>query len=508
MFKKLAVNSNPLIRTYATHGFFQAVVSANDKITYQDEEAAILEIADYNPADWKQFSQKLTTNTIENELHFYPDKWNQEMNSVLIRECKENDRIEITIKKQIYAAPFSEITLFLTNNSISEIENSPTFNLIDKGIRLGNFSKDGIIKAEGTSSHTILLHKPEYPIHLTMVKNGNEIIGKYKSGNENKSFTIKELNEEEKISNIGVGVRLGSNCFYEWLFSNYINLYYRKIDPIKLDFITNSVKDYHNITYNYFIDANIDTEDEIKKLGFTLKDYIKKQIDLGRYVYVRVNDNINFGVPDTSQKYFHQNLIYGYDDEKGCFYNLYYDYGIIKKCQYTYENFESERNQTTDRDVYVFKYNPGYETYTLNKKNVLNEYKEFLAGNCFTHPSPVLNEADIVMGINSFKKMTTDEEVETVARDVRISHTLYEFAICSTKRVEYYFYKKLISFDYYNILNSLSSQLENACLNLRNSILRMRLRKNYNYEKIKQYMVQIYEIEKSFAETMVLALSN
>lgn len=45
-------------------------------------------------------------------------------------------------------------------------------------------------------------------------------------------------------------------------------------------------------------------------------EYIKRQIDLDNYVETEINDNPNFKVPDEIKvKYFHQNLISGYNDD-------------------------------------------------------------------------------------------------------------------------------------------------------------------------------------------------
>lgn len=287
-----------------------------------------------------------------------------------------------------------------------------------------------------------------------------------------------------------------------WLFSNYINFYVNTNHSMPIDYLCNVHKDWTLHTNNYFLDFITETEDEINSLGFSLLEYIKKMINLNRYIEILVNDNLHLGRTDSNGAHFHQNLIYGYDDELQQFHLLYYKNGIIKSTAMTYKDFLSERNYIADRKIYIIKYNPGYEAFKLDPKHVLQLLQEYRDSSNISHYES-LYTSQYHFGMSGLQYLIEHDTDSILIKDVRIGYMIYEHSICTRDRIEYFFYKNILSGDEYVQLYNMALEECELTSITKNLIIKQHLQKNYDTIKVRAKIIEILEMEKNLINQML-----
>ncbi len=328
MKKILPVNINPYIRTFAYHGYHHSVISSNGKVLNDlSEDVACVQVKNFAHYIWENQVEDLhyEINT-NNTLRFYGNKWNTNMNAAFWRSCNTFDEIEITIHKQLYSNVWANICLFLASNSESAMAGAnPSYN-----IQIGNFSKDGLYYRIDKEPHTVLYPAPALPLSIRLIKHDSHISIVYNDAAQTeKKITLSDDTSGYSLDRIGFAINLGCNSYYEWMFSNYINFYVNIDYSMPVDYLCNKHKNWVIHTDDYFIDYSAETEQSISTLGLSMIDYIKKMIDLNRYIETITNNNIYLNKSDINGKLFHQDLIYGYDDSMECFYLLYYKLGKV-----------------------------------------------------------------------------------------------------------------------------------------------------------------------------------
>lgn len=504
MKKILPVNIDPYIRTYTHHGYHHAVISSHDKI-YNNKtgETTCIKIKDFSEYEWSSQLEGLNYDTCGNNiLKFYGNKWNIDMNAAFWRKCNSCDEIEICIDNQLYTHVYASIYLFLSDNTqFSMIDYDRAYNMV-----FGNFSKDGIYYKDGNPAYKVLFPSPVLPLTISLVKTESNIILIYKDSakNENKlTLNIKEFNGTNE--NIGFGINYRCSSYYEWLFSNYINVYVNLNNAIHIDFLCDKHKNWNCHTCNPFIDFNIETESDLNAIGYTLIDYIKKSIDLNRYVETFINDNIHLN--NNTDTYFHPDLIYGYDDTESCFYLLFYKDGKVCPIIMSYADFLSSANYMQNRTIFIYKYNPAYEHDRISPEHILQLLNEYRSSQNITYYEPFL-DSNYSWGIDGLKSFLSDVGQEILLSDIRISHLLYEHSKCNTDRIEYLHCRHLLSETDYRQLIALAQESCDRILIIRNLILKIKCGGNADRDKIINYFKDFISLEMKLTDEMIQVLKK
>lgn len=503
MKKILPINKKPYFRTYTHHGFLHAIISADDKVVYNNSSAvAEISVKDYDLWEWNTQVQELVYKMDNsNHIKFYSNRWNQGMNMAFWRDCRTDDEIEICIYKQLYSNPWGAINLFLTNHNQADMKNMDLYE-----IRIGNFSKDGLYYMTSQEPYTIILSNPSLPINLKLIRRKENVILEYSTieGVVSKTL-ITQLKDKYSLNRIGFAINLGNNSYYEWLFSNYINIYKHPFYGVSFDILNTTHKDWSVHSSDYFIDYNIISEKDISEFGYTLLEYIKKQIDLNNYIEIEINENIHFKLPDSDDIYFHQNLVYGYDDEEMLLYMLYYNAGTIQSITMSYNDFLSERNSQLHRKIHVMKYSPGYEKYELIPSHLLQVYKEFQEGCNISYYEPDLNKY-CIFGIDCLKELFTENGIDEFLSDVRICQLLLERVTCNKDRMEFLYFKEELNITtYLETIRLLNEQIKNFKI-LRSLIVKKYCGRKIDVEKVRKLVIENYEMEIDFLNIIIPAL--
>lgn len=503
MRKILPININPYIRSYTHHGYHHAVISTHEKVSKNlNDDVACVKIKRLSEYSWENQVEGLQYNIGENDtIMFYGNKWNIDMNAAFWRKCNLIDEIEMCIDNQLYTHIWGSIYLFLSSNteySMTNFDNA--YNLV-----FGNFCKDGIYYKGNNPLYTILLPAPIFPLKIKLTKTETQIILTYEEAVQQENKLILNINDfSGSNERIGFGINLRCNSYYEWLFSNYINIYVNLNNAMHIDFLCDNHKNWNCHTYNPFIDFNIETEKDIQNMGYSLINYIKKMIDLNRYVEMMINDNIHL---NKENDFFHPDLIYGYDDSEECFHLLCYNTGKVFPITMTYADFFSERNYLQNRIIYVYNYNPAYEHDRISPLHILQVYKEYIKSQNISFYEPYFND-DYIFGINGITSLLSNKGQEILLTDIRVSHLLYERSICNHDRVEYLYNKNILNDIDYNKIQEITHKACKLTLIIRNLIIKKKYGGKTNQDTIINYYKEYVAIERELTDNIIQAIEK
>lgn len=450
MKKTLPINNDPYIRTYTHHGFLQSIISSRDKVCYDVTDAVAEVVVDrYENYDWEVDNDRMTYSIEEgNSLSFFTNKWNYGMNIAFCRKCQKTDEISFTINKQLYSNAWSAISIFLIKDNVEHYNSLDHYNIV-----VGNFEKDGIFYSVQKGIHERIKSGLNKPLNIKLLRDNSSIYIQYSDDTySSETILICELDNDDEWK-IGFGINLGNSMYYEWLFSNYVQLFVDKNGWMPIDYLVNQHKDWSIYTTNPFIDYHCRTLEDLDIIGCTELQYIKMQIKLGCYVEVLINDRLNDKKSSGEGSFFHQNMIYGFDDEEEVLYLVYYKMGKLEHNKLSYSDYESERNQLSSRKIYIHKYNPSYERFHLSTKMLAQVYFDYLQGDNIALYEPYLEEEG-VFGLSCYERICRFEEMNNVIADIRITHLLLEHTECNIDRVKYLFFCSQITDEKYNILNN------------------------------------------------------
>lgn len=507
---KLQLNPNPLIKTYTYHCFFQSIVSAGDKV---NSIAAKLFIRDFEKSSWEQQKKNLKYkyDSKQQELTFFADKWNIGMNHCFWRKCRDNDTIEIDIRSQLFSGSWGAINIFVTSAGQKDMLNDEEYIY-----RFGNFCKEGlyvkynrnIIQIHNQTlrkNRHLVIRKKDSICQAVLVDDDSELI-----------LHTGTINIEEKLR-IGFEIKLNDNVFYEWLFSNYIELkMYPKSSELSLDFLFNNKKNWNTYQSNYFVDYNIVYRKWISDAHNTeaVLKFIKAGLDRGLYVEMFLNENYFDGSDAEGGKpHIHQNLVYGYDDELKIIHVLNETDGFPKELEMTYEDFLKEDNFSDKFDEIVFThYNPDYFHYEIDCKYLIYIMQRYLDSSNIEMGLRHTTMSDgVLWGIAALEFMLTESGKKYLIQDIRISYLLHERAECMLQRLDYLYAKGILSEDEKTVISSKAEKAKNHIGVICSLVLirKRKYKKGMEYdvtERVMKQFKQYIQCEKEYINTFIQIL--
>lgn len=505
MRKVLPINPEPYIHTYTQHGFFNAIAGSEDKVCYDmDKSIADIIVSDFDKYVWEEQTDQLDYRNNDGKLSFYTNKWNIGMNMAFWRKCYNEDEISLKVVKQLYSNAWSSITIFITSDLECEMTNLNSYD-----ISVGHFAKDGLFYSTEKGIHNRVDTGFEKTLTMKIIREDKAVYMAYTNGDSlSKKIPIFQLEDNIKEYRIGFAINLGNSAYYEWVFSNYIQLFAKPDACMPIDYTVNPHKDWCVHTYNPLIDYHRIKKSDLLKIDISTLEYIKQQIKLDYYVESEINDNLNLRISDDKRgKLFHQNLIYGYDDEKQCIYTLFYDQGRVFCGEITYEEFESDRNVGGTNYLYMMRYNPCFEYFALDYKRVLQLFKEYSKGENYSLYESYYQDG-FIEGLKCYEYFTVGEGEEKTNHDIRIIYLFYERALCNRDRIEYLFSKGIINQTIYEKLHEVIKKEIDELQIIKNLVVRQRLRGKYKEGVLTVYLKNVIKYETEFVEKIITSLQT
>ena len=503
MEKKLPIQRKPYMHTYTQHGFFHAITCTDDKVCL-DENNTVAEIFvhDYEMSKWQEQKDQLQyVLNPDGKLCFFANRWNVGMNMAFWRECKSWDELTLRIEKQLYSNAWSAISIFLVKASESQ-----PIDFDAPKIVIGRFEKDGVFYSTEPKVHHRLNIGLKKPVELRLIRENDMVYGEcIDDEHSGERFSICQLEAHEEYR-IGFAVNLGNNVYYEWTFLNYVQLFARPGSIIPVDYMVNIHKDWCVHTTNPLVDYHRMNGNDLRVLKLSRLEYIKLQIDLDYYVETEINDNLNFGMPDEEGgAYFHQNLIYGYDDEKSCLYTLYYDQGKVALGEISYEDFESERNQGGSSNLYMMRYNPCSEHFALYPDRLVQLFREYRDSINISMYEPFFKDG-FMIGDRVFRYFALGEGRERFYSDIRVLYLLFERSACNQDRIEYLHARGFLSENAYCDLSEIIKEQVNELRYVKNAFIKRCIKGELELGDFDDNMRKAVDLEKDFVDRFIEVL--
>lgn len=112
------------------------------------------------------------------------------------------------------------------------------------------------------------------------------------------------------------------------------------------------------------------------------------------------------------------------------------------------------------------------------------------------------------MWYNCYRELLSEKGINVIKRDIRISHLLYERAVCNKERIEYLVEKGLLQKDNVEFLCDIINDECIQTLALRNYILKKRFGGGISDDRVKNYLMCILNEEEMFTDAMIGCLKS
>ena len=466
--KVLPINENPNIRTFSYYGFTNAII-CNDY--YTGSTAAKLKVKDFDLYTWKSVNDSLTLIKDEECMLFEAKDYKINMNACYYREVLNEDEIQIRIEYQQYSQPWGAINLFISDLCREEMMQDDNYIC-----RIGMFNKNGLYIRICNVEQVLKRKLTVFPIDLKIKKRGNNV--SFWAGHDDvleKIFDY-EIGECKRKMKIGFQVKLNDNVYYDWLFSNHIQLSGDIHDyDCKLRYYYGICKDYHYYTNNYFLDYQIIDIEEYKNYGIDILNFVKCNLNNNKYIEMWLDYFYVKGRSEYRKEHHaHQFLIYGYDDELEELMILgYTDNGILKLSKMKFTDFiKCGKDSYSTNQMIITGYNQDGRCFELNISHVAKLLKQYLEGyNSSNDISHLFTSESRKFGIKIYNELISEKGLYLLVRDRRISHILYEHKKCMFDRIDFLAAKGYLSessrknlSDKMNELLVLTSNIRNFCI--------------------------------------------
>jgi len=314
----LPIESNPSIQAYAHHAFTMAILENEEHI---GNEYFRFCIDGYERNAWETNLENAEfQHTEEGRISLYGKEYATSVRGLLYRKCGKRDSLVVKLEKQMFSHGDSVFSVSISPDDFVEAEQirNPLFT-VSLVRRNGMYIvKDSTFCNEKIVSWEI----GKYPIWLKVEKDGNEvkIFLAYEEG-QWQTVMVQELSEIYGDNCcIGVSADGKYNQFYDWYFSNYVQLYCDSTVEIvgwmlSMDYYNMPNRNYKSQYVNHFLEYQYEKyTDAILGFGSVL-EYVKWKLRCGKYVELWLDEYYVRGRASYRKEHYeHGNLIYGYDE--------------------------------------------------------------------------------------------------------------------------------------------------------------------------------------------------
>lgn len=443
--KILAINKEPLIRTYSYYGFLNAVLSSEK---YLNRTVACIKVKNYELSLWKTRIENLSIIEEKNNiLKFVGNDYFVGMNGCIYRQLLKEDKIHVIIQSQIFSQPWGAINVF-----ISDLQQEKMLEDDSYICRFGLFNRDGVYVRIHNRQKAIKKIDFSLPMHLIIEHRNGEVFFQAKASNMEPILLWKEnlQNLDHNNMSIGVQVKLNESAYLNWLYSNYIQLSCDVDDTdVKLQYHFGLKKNWQYFTINYFVDYVVKDFSELSDWGICKLDYVKYCISKDRYVELWNNQFFVKGRKEYFKKnHFHQNLIYGYSDASKELYILgYTNNGLLTEGSISYEDFLCDKNVCREHN-FLIEYCMKIDgtQYLFDVEYIKMMVSQYIQGiNSSIYCQHLLPHDSRKYGINIYDELMKERGLRMLVYDRRVTHLIYEHKVCMNERLKYFKEKKIIT---------------------------------------------------------------
>jgi len=519
MEKTMKIYTDPLLRCYGHHSTLFSLMPVNNL-----DIKPILHISEMYwiednriRREYECWANNVVITKSDNETILNAKKYSSKMGFNAYNRYNGNSKFVVKINKKEFTQPYASASVYVTiGPEFSKAKNKMLVNFI-------KFDKTGFYLENNntiTKIDNINANKDAYWMCIEI--NEATLITSYSENGVDWSIINKKENFSEPYE-IGFHGWLGEDRHYPWVFNNFIQIYMKRkpssATSILTDYFFPQLKMHSNRLINPFIDFEEIHRNLVKCTEIGIIKFITSCIESNNYVSLYLNE---YHVPDrrswNKNSFNHENLVYGYNDEKRTFKLLGYSEGYLRYSDIGYDDFVQAYNsckicEASKTDVITlirYKYSDSSYMFDIGiVRTSINDYlTSFDSRKKFTQI--IQNDLDVVFGISVYDNiLNSQENTNRLMDDVRISHFIYEHKMLMVLRVEYLFFKNYIEeTDYLN----LSMSFEKICsmaLSLRNLVLKYKIAKSNKIQSnVMNLLTEIRDLEKENLTSLLCALNT
>lgn len=365
--KILDINEYPFVRAYTYHAYPLSILSSKKYVGKKKIELLI----DGETTDFSVETINSTYDIVNNKCTLTADEYAEDVKMLINYNTLYLFEREFKINYFQYTQPHAYIAIIISDKYNEE------------EIACVNFYRNGRITLTGWDAINDIEEMPEMIDSFKLAINEQNIgVEALKAGKQIGKLT-KQLDKSYQDYSVTITAFLGENQYYNWFFSNYIQLYGRNIYATEyfIDyFVAPERKNSMMYTIHSLLEYHHINRRILKKCNIDLINFIKANIEDGNYVEVVLNQKF---IPVTGHKknnYFHQTLIYGYSDTEEILYiEVVGRDGKLNCTSISYGDFINASEVNYERMV-VIKYDPLEQGYSLDISNVIESLVDYLQG--------------------------------------------------------------------------------------------------------------------------------
>lgn len=488
----LPINTNPSIISYAHHAYTLAIM---ERANHDSLVSICLNV-----------KSELFTEQVENDVEFIKQdfrmeirdrKYAQNTECFALMECAEEEDIwlEVTESRTDICGGILNLIIVAENYLEAACNNRDIF-------RIGILGGGGLLCSKNSEYKDIPMRWAENLKckKIRMSRNRNLIT--YWAMSESGWIEVykTELPEHLRESKLYIGINgnWGEMQLQNWKYMNYLQLSYsEKDDSVWLDYFLYPRK---NFSFNHtqqFLDIVHIPQDEFLDIFKSIPNGLAWYINHGYYVELTLDEYYIEERRTTGKKqYFHNNLFYGYSQDKSLFYAL----GYKDKVQTAKVNSEIlDKCIKMDSVIKAYRYVPNNLGMQFDMKRFIRLLEQFVAGESSGMDfCNILAVDEYSYGLEVFEAILRSKKGQRVLqRDERVTYLLYEHGRLMQERLDFFVHRNYLSKEEYTELNALCSEMVHDIEVLKNLVLKNQVKEVYN-EAILRRMEQLYSMEKKF----------
>ncbi|HKM01805.1 MAG TPA: hypothetical protein VJ083_07120 [Sedimentibacter sp.] len=495
MEKILPVSILPNIYSYTHTAYMHSILECDE---YKKEHLFEGNIQNYKKMEWEEHSNNVEIGTDENDEKFIVsgNPYKTGRTYTVSRCCMNKD--EITLKIDYFGVTnLAFINLFLSDEderkALETRKNIFVF-YINRKLSLFYNINDCCHSLNGNYSGF------ELPIYIKLSVEDSNICLHARKNREN-WVLIEKMSIDQlpfTVKRIGLHVDMGENLYYNWLFMNYIQLRYTDISIegiIHLDYDMYPMKNYQYDFVNYFLDIFKNTYKEVKLFYKGIENYIKYYVSQNQYIEVLLDEFYVQNRRAYNQcHYQHSNLIFGYSDREQVYYILGYNNKLaIAKISYSVFDIAIVKEGILKR----YMYNCNNEDIEFSLDFMNEKMKEYSCG--MNSSFMRCDQFPIHKDLYGFSIFDTLRKSEHLFKDFRIAYLILERNLLMRKRVEFIYYRNLISKIEYILLFNEIGEIINVSTLLLNLVIKYKFISSHNLKtKILKKLDYLIQLEEKF----------
>lgn len=433
MTLKLPLNPMPKVRTYTNDLYLNAVLSSN---CGESDLLACLNIENFKYENYNIASKNDKTNIVfdNNKVEVYGNRTNKHTRVFIYRKNSLDDEFVIKVTLQQYNSCWSSVNIFAADKADLN-DNDNQFNC-----RIGVFNNGRIRCNCRRALYSFVNHKYniDKPYYLKITLHDNYIEGHISLNGSEWDKLCQTPIDTCKEQDIGIDLDYYPNVYWEWLYSNYINIYFNVNWDIHINYLTAPMRNYNYSSINPIVYFKRENPYFVLEQNESYVKYIKSNIEHRQYVELYFDE---FFVPHSinfhSRHFLHGILAYGFDDSVIYFLGVHNGKSIEFTLSYSdvEEGCRSSVKIDDTNTFIVYEFLP--DQYSFNITALYKSIRDYLSKVPDNIEYYNIDDPNNVYGINVFNELSAGKGLDLFMSDIRIPFLIDEHTRLMRERVLY-----------------------------------------------------------------------